>query len=985
MRSGHNGLFYYSAIVFNREDKGLGASFVARFIDLNNKEGALYDVVAHRDPVVPAGIVVTDTGNASQFIDKPWLAVDVPRAGAQTCHIDVEQTVVDAEGNESTENVAQEFPGGRVYQSYSLFVGGENNIRTKVMFTRSLDCGASWSAPIKVSEGFPLNQGTILAIDPGNGTVYLAWRQMASLGNPQAILLVKSTDGGKTFTKGRVIATIDPFEQGTSEISARTTAFPAMAVDGQGRVYVAWSERVEPHRDGRIVMIVSTDGGSTWTPPTPVANHDERGHQFMPSLVFNQGYLSVAYFEQLWDHTRGVLECPPSDGDEGEAPCNNIGDYVEHRYPTGDLPASPEKVFNECLIEVAPNDPACDLTLGWGDLTRRHTLDVFATRALPGVAPGFDPPVRVSRYLFGAAPGWDTIEQLQYNPPHLPLFRLGEAAFIGDYIDLVGAPPFLYDHAAGRWRFNTEPDESAVLHLAWTDNRDVRPPPAGKSWADYAPAEACDDPGGCQSQFDPSQEVPQCDPDISVGGTRNQNVYSARLTDGLVVSALQNTKRLGYATVGSYGLVQLQRAFAAVVENASDEERHFRMRIRPSMDVWSSFLQFALLTELDVSVAPRSSIARTVYAMAEDPAASVTVDVDRIDQVGEDGSILSSLEGGLHGEIVLNPDSLAPDITNPDIPSLLPDITNPDIGVGETYTPDILSNPILSPDITHLLPDITNPDIAAADTENVLVLSPDITNPDLESLLPDITNPTLSSSDLTNYRLLNPDITNGALLDATWRMYNRGNTSAVYDVNLLLNGAIPSGFRLQLLLHKVYTTPEEQNCELRKKPTRSWWRTSRTRSSARTSLICFRTSRTPTSRTRRSPWVPRRRAASPCASGTPTRRTPSPPRASSTTTRSSRWSPPIPWTPTIGPTSTMEEPRCRRRRQWLRCSSSARRSSLEPCAARPTARSSRPSEAREATSGRLPGGCSRPGLSLAPRAPCPGCQTRRASTPSRSP
>ena len=59
IRAGHNGMFYYSGIAFNRaestEVQGAtakkGKLFVARFIDLNNREGTVFDIANNRDPI----------------------------------------------------------------------------------------------------------------------------------------------------------------------------------------------------------------------------------------------------------------------------------------------------------------------------------------------------------------------------------------------------------------------------------------------------------------------------------------------------------------------------------------------------------------------------------------------------------------------------------------------------------------------------------------------------------------------------------------------------------------------------------------------------------------------------------------------------------------------------------------------------------------------------------------------------------------------
>jgi len=148
VRAGTNGLFYYSGIVFNRDQKGLGQVFVSRFIDNNNSE--VDDSFQYLNTSIITG------GTSGQFIDKPWLAVDIPRPGAGLCQIG-----------------SQSFPAGNVYLAYSIFLGGDpaNNPHTAIIFAKSGDCGATWVVT-KISESFKLNQGTIMSLNPVTGAIY---------------------------------------------------------------------------------------------------------------------------------------------------------------------------------------------------------------------------------------------------------------------------------------------------------------------------------------------------------------------------------------------------------------------------------------------------------------------------------------------------------------------------------------------------------------------------------------------------------------------------------------------------------------------------------------------------------------------------------------------------------------------------------------------------------------------------------------------
>src|SRR5260370_1312292 len=93
VRAGTNALFYYTGIAFNRGSNPLSAVFVSRFIDLNNKEngdatfesgGSMTNLQPH-DTIKYVNTTVVDNGipatasTLGTFLDKPWVAVDIPR------------------------------------------------------------------------------------------------------------------------------------------------------------------------------------------------------------------------------------------------------------------------------------------------------------------------------------------------------------------------------------------------------------------------------------------------------------------------------------------------------------------------------------------------------------------------------------------------------------------------------------------------------------------------------------------------------------------------------------------------------------------------------------------------------------------------------------------------------------------------------------------------------------------------------------------
>jgi hypothetical protein len=100
---------------------------------------------------------------------------------------------------------------GNVYAAWSIFqgVGGNNSIQ----FVRSTDHGRTFSNPMKISEGVLGNQFADIAVT-SEGTIYITWRQFEGDRAKQddAVVFVKSTDGGKSFTKPREITTFESFD-----------------------------------------------------------------------------------------------------------------------------------------------------------------------------------------------------------------------------------------------------------------------------------------------------------------------------------------------------------------------------------------------------------------------------------------------------------------------------------------------------------------------------------------------------------------------------------------------------------------------------------------------------------------------------------------------------------------------------------------------------------------------------------------------------
>ena len=737
VRAGTNGLFYYSGIAFNRADRGAGVVFVARYVDNNNIEDP--STIEYIDTNI------VDQGNAGQFLDMPSIAVDIPHSMTST------KTIRTASG------LLQDIPCGNVYIAYSVFLGNTvENVRSRILFARSTDCGLTWSNPIKLSESQHIIQRPRVVIDPSDptgGTIYVAFRRFAHGNNPDAMVIVKSTDGGQTFTKPLEVRPFIPFDQGTSIYSFRTNSYPTMAVDNYGIVYLAWSQRVGPLPDeeARIVLTTSSDGGQTWLDPWVLDVVEGPGHQFMPSMTFTGGKLMLVWYDQLFDI---AIEGGPL----------HFTNFIE--------------------------DSLC-----------RHTIDVRVAQAEPGSYPLFGPPKRVTRYLYllmtdedgdpiiGQNGYWE-IEQAQFNPPNYPLFQMGTVPFHGDFVDIASL--MFLPTPGGGWAYNTDPYQASIFHTTWTDNRDVVPP-GGDWWGDWTNYTDWPLYNRPNNDFDPDACA-----NTDNTGMRNQNVYTSAITEGIIVGSPGNFKQL-----------DLERTFVVFVKNTTAEEKSFRLLIDEPSGVSASFMQFEDMEELDVTIGPYSTISRTVYVSSSNRSASVRVDVVEIDAPGGDPI------SGLEGYVVLNPDPTNPDALDPNYVPLDYEFHNPRVEnprVENYVVLDELNTNLLSPRVENIGAenlDLMNPGYISPRVEN-----PRVENPRVENL--NILNPRVENPRVENPRVENAALVDVVWTVANDGNTPSAYTFTLLSEEAV-DGDFPGGLIEQVLIYKIHTTPAasaENGCEL---------------------------------------------------------------------------------------------------------------------------------------------------------------------------
>jgi hypothetical protein len=179
------GHVFYGVIGFNRARPSNGSIFAARYdwpAPSTTPDYRWTALVARGTPAL-----------AGKFEDKLQLEVD--------------------RGVASPYSGSVARPWGNVYVCWAQFVGNAGN--NGVFFSRSTDGGTTYSQPQKISEGVHGVQFCDIGVTSA-GTVYVTWRSFEGRGSKQvnAVVVAKSTDGGATFTKPRLVTEFIPWDVG---------------------------------------------------------------------------------------------------------------------------------------------------------------------------------------------------------------------------------------------------------------------------------------------------------------------------------------------------------------------------------------------------------------------------------------------------------------------------------------------------------------------------------------------------------------------------------------------------------------------------------------------------------------------------------------------------------------------------------------------------------------------------------------------------
>ncbi len=239
---------------------GRGNAVDGLYVSVGSVSGSSVNFsVAQTVPVVPPVFKPNDTQ------DKPWIAVD---------------------------NSSNASTSGNVYVSWTRFV----RRRDRIIFSRSLNQGASWSPPVQINPESQNGavQGSQVAVGPA-GEIYVTY-EVFFMGGLRQHFLAKSTDGGQSFAAPVAITPL--FNDLSFSSSYRKNSFPALAVSpANGNVYEVYADQPNATVGAEVEFILSTNGGASFSSPV-VINDDSSGQQFMPAVtVDSSGVIHASWFD----------------------------------------------------------------------------------------------------------------------------------------------------------------------------------------------------------------------------------------------------------------------------------------------------------------------------------------------------------------------------------------------------------------------------------------------------------------------------------------------------------------------------------------------------------------------------------------------------------------------------------------------------------------------------------------------------------------
>lgn len=176
---------------------------------------------------------------------------------------------------------------GQVYVAWDQIKGNQ----VQMLVAHSNDQGRTFNTTV-VQTSQTSGIGIIPFVD-SSGVVSVIWLSLQTdqIAN---ILFSRSTDGGATWSAPISIAKIQ--ERGVPNL--RTGGLPAVAIDRKtGAIYVVWPDSRFSKTTDQIAISYSTDAGTTWSKPAKVSDGPKNRANFTPAVAINgHGEAGTCYY-----------------------------------------------------------------------------------------------------------------------------------------------------------------------------------------------------------------------------------------------------------------------------------------------------------------------------------------------------------------------------------------------------------------------------------------------------------------------------------------------------------------------------------------------------------------------------------------------------------------------------------------------------------------------------------------------------------------
>jgi hypothetical protein len=200
-----------------------------------------------------------------------------------------------------------------------------------IVMSISHDGGKTWNYANRVSDNsHPFNQGSQPRVAP-DGTIYVAYEgSTPSTGFfGDAIILARSTDGGKTFENTELARAWDDYNcypiniaqarQTLSGEQFRINSYPSFAIDPTtGKMAITWADDQMNASCGfekggsfvgptsNQVKLISSSDGVNWSAPEFLTASDASDKVY-PAVGFNAGRVIVSYYTR--QHSPNTADC----------------------------------------------------------------------------------------------------------------------------------------------------------------------------------------------------------------------------------------------------------------------------------------------------------------------------------------------------------------------------------------------------------------------------------------------------------------------------------------------------------------------------------------------------------------------------------------------------------------------------------------------------------------------------------------------------